>query len=386
MKDDKKIIVKKWLSFFVFAVLIVLIYKVLDNFSDISNFIANLSKILMPFIIGIIISYLLYIPASKIEKIFIKIFKNKARLLSIIVVYLIAIILLIVVFNFILPVVTQSIVDLVNNFQSYYGIAIEKINNLPDDSIFKSDYCIFVIDQIKNIDLKNYINIDSLTQYAKGAINMASGVFDFFVAIIVSFYVLLERGKIVRFIKRFSRAIFEESLCTNINKYIDRTNDIFLKFLASQILDAIVVFILTSVAMSIMGVKYAVLLGFLIGLFNLIPYFGAIIAVVISILITFLTGGIYQAIWMTVVVIILQQIDANIINPKIVGESLKISPLLVIFAVTIGGAYFGILGMFLAVPTIAVIKIILMDFINYRNLEKDKKLVIKEESGGKNEK
>lgn len=72
------------------------------------------------------------------------------------------------------------------------------------------------------------------------------------------------------------------------------------------------------------------------------------------------------AIWMGVIVIILQQIDANIINPKIVGDSLKISPLLVIFAVTIGGAYFGILGMFLAVPVVAVVKILLLDFINIR--------------------
>ena len=145
-----------------------------------------------------------------------------------------------------------------------------------------------------------------------------------------------------------------------------------MKFLASQFLDAIVVGILTSVAMSIMGVEYGVLLGFLIGLFNMIPYFGAIIAVTISIIITFLTGGISQAIWMAVVVIILQQIDANIINPKIVGDSLKISPLLVIFAVTIGGAYFGFLGMFLAVPIVAVIKIVLIDYINYK--EKTKKV------------
>ena len=77
---------------------------------------------------------------------------------------------------------------------------------------------------------------------------------------------------------------------------------------------------------------------------------------------------------MIVIVTILQQIDANIINPKIVGESLKISPLLVIFAVTIGGAYFGVLGMFLAVPVVAVIKVLIGDFIEFRNTRKDVKL------------
>ncbi len=144
----------------------------------------------------------------------------------------------------------------------------------------------------------------------------------------------------------------------------------FFKFLSSQLLDAIIVGILTSIAMMILGVKYAILLGFLIGLSNLIPYFGAIVGIGITIIITIFTGGITQAIWLAVVVIILQQIDANIINPKIVGDSLKISPLLVIFAVTVGGAYFGMFGMFLAVPIFTVLKIFIEDYIEYKNTTK----------------
>ena len=99
----------------------------------------------------------------------------------------------------------------------------------------------------------------------------------------------------------------------------------------------------------------------------MIPYFGAIIATAIAAIITLITGGLLQAIWMLIVVIILQQIDANIINPKIVGKSLKMSPLLVIFAVTVGGAFFGVLGMFLAVPIIAIIKLLVEDYIDYKN-------------------
>ncbi len=122
--------------------------------------------------------------------------------------------------------------------------------------------------------------------------------------------------------------------------------------------------------MSILGVKYAILLGFMIGIFNLIPYLGAIIGVAIAALITLLTGGIYQAIWMLVIVIILQQIDANIINPKITGTSLKISPILIIFSVTIVGSYFGIMGMFLAVPIVAIVKLIINDYIQYKEEKK----------------
>ena len=115
------------------------------------------------------------------------------------------------------------------------------------------------------------------------------------------------------------------------------------------------------------NVNDSFLLGFLIGLFNLIPYFGAIIAVTVAILITIFTGGIGQAIVMAIVVIILQQIDANIINPKIIGGSLSISPLLVIFSVTVGGAYFGVLGMFLAVPIFTVIKLLIEEYIEYKS-------------------
>ena len=98
----------------------------------------------------------------------------------------------------------------------------------------------------------------------------------------------------------------------------------------------------------------------------MIPYFGAIIAVAISGLITLITGGFAQAGVMLIIVIILQQIDANIINPKIIGDSLKISPLIVILSVTIGGAYFGVIGMFLAVPIAAVMKILVNDYIDSR--------------------
>ena len=128
-----------------------------------------------------------------------------------------------------------------------------------------------------------------------------------------------------------------------------------------------VVAVITTVAMIIMGVEYAALLGFLIGVFNLIPFFGAIVAVMVAIFITICTGGIGQAIWLAIVIIVLQQIDANIINPKIIGDKLKISPILVIVSVTVAGAYFGVLGMFLAVPIVAMLKPVVIDYLEFKN-------------------
>lgn len=362
----------KWLFWFSLAIAVVAVYKTLDNFGDIANSIKNFFGIVSPFLVGILIAYILYVPCKKIEETYrkvkkVKFINKKARQLSIITVYIIVFILIVILINFILPPVIQSVVDLVNNFGQYYNIAVEKISTLPENSILKSEIAQKVISEIQDIDLKQIINTEALTGYVQSIIGMLGGIFDIFVSIIVSIYILNSRKQIINFLRRLLGAIFEEKAYENINKYFNRTNEIFFKFLASQILDAVVVGILTSIAMSIMGIKYSVLLGFMIGLFNIIPYFGAIIAVIIAGIITFFTGGIGQAISMLVVVTILQQIDANIINPKIVGDSLKISPLLVIFAVSIGGAYFGVLGMFLAVPVMAVLKLLIDDFIEWKN-------------------
>ena len=163
--------------------------------------------------------------------------------------------------------------------------------------------------------------------------------------------------------------MFKRKTNRRLGSYFRKTNEIFYKFISSQVLDAVVVGTIISIALVMMKVKYGILLGLMIGLLNIIPYFGAIVGVIIAVIITIFTGGIGQALAMTIVVVILQQIDANIINPKIVGNSLKLSPILIIFAVTVGGAYFGILGMFLAVPVIAILKILILDYIELKNLK-----------------
>jgi len=380
---EKKRTITKWLYWFLFAVAVIFVYKTLDNFGAIGSWLGGLLEVLTPFVIGIVIAYILYVPAKKIEDFYLKVKKpriiaKKARALSVFTVYLIAIILIIMAFRFLVPVIASSIIDLVNNFQGYYNSMMQNIQSLPEDSFLKSDMVLDIVDNIKNIDLKQLINLDMIAQYAKGAMNIATGVFDFFVAIVVSVYILLQRNEILEFFKKLGKAMFKENTYNNIERYFNRTNQIFFNFLAGQFIDGIIVGIITSIGMSILGVKYAVLLGFMIGLFNMIPYFGAIIAVIIAAIITILTGGLGQAVTMVIVVTILQQIDANIINPKIIGTSLKISPLLVIFAVTVGGAYFGVLGMFLAVPIIAVLKLIVTDYIEYKNKLKEKERVISE--------
>ena len=364
----------KWMYWFLFAVSVIIVYKLLDNFGAITNIIGGFINVIAPFLGGLLIAYILYIPASRIERGFRKskkkLLRRNARKLGALIAYIIAILVIAIVINLILPTIISSIVELVNNFQGYYQILLDDISNLPEDSFWKSEQVKSILNTIQQIDISKIINIDTIMQYAKGALSLVSGVVDVFVMIVVSVYALLERGKLLRFARGVISAIFDDELCQKIGKYFDHSNKIFYKFLSSQIIDAIIVGILATIVMSILKVRYSVLLGFMIGLFNIIPYFGAIVGVALAILITLITGGISQAIWMGIAVTILQQIDANIINPKIVGNSLEISPLLIIFSVTVGGAYFGVLGMFLAVPVAAVLKILVNDYIVYKNNKK----------------
>ena len=362
----------KWFYWFTLLVAIVIVYKILDNFTGIGEWVAELIKVIKPFLMAILLAYLLYIPARKIEALYRKnkVLSKKARGLSVATTYILAILIIALLIKILVPMLSDSIGELASNLPGYYDSAIKYIEELPEDNILKTEAVQNAIKKLQQIDIAKLLDLDNLAMYLEKVIGIANGIFSAFVTIVVSIYVLLERAEIVNFVKRLNRSIFTEKKCQAIDRYFEKGNDIFFKYISGQIIDAIVVAIIMSVALTIMKVKYAVLLGFLIGVFNLIPYFGAIIAVIVACLITIFTGGFVQAIWLAVVLIILQQIDANIINPKILRDALEISKILIIFAVTVGGAYFGVLGMFLGVPAIAVIKMMLDDYIERNEKEK----------------
>lgn len=376
---------KKRISWLLIAITVVIVYKMLDNFSNVTEWFGTFFRILKPFLAGLLISYILFMPCKKIESAIskLKFMKNRARGLSVIATYIIFVLIIIIIINCIFPVLKESVVELVGNIPGYYEILVNKYKELPEDSIFKSDVIKDKMTELSNIDMRQFLSINNekIIEYVKNIINIFSGIFDVFVSIIVSVYILLQRTTIMRFLRRFARALFKKNTYEAVNKYFTKANEVFFTFISSQLLDAIIVGILTTVAMLIIKVKYAPLIGFTIGLFNMIPYIGAIVAVGIGILITFITGGLGKAVAMAIVVIILQQIDANIINPKIIGVSLEVSPLLVIFSVTVGGAYFGIIGMFLGVPIAVVIKTVLNDWIDNKNRFRDEqeKLIEKSE-------
>ena len=377
MKKEKVLGTKRWIYWVSIGVVLILIYKLLDNFTGIGDWVGNLFSVLAPFIEGILIAYILYTPCKKIENILIKrknkFIKKRARGISILVTYLIVFALIIWFMNVIIPTLVNSISDLIKNVQTYYNSVISDSPNYAITPFIQDNILKPVVEWIQNVDFESFFTIDRIKEYLSSAMGIIKGIVNIFIAVICSVYILAQRTRIVGFLNRLAKAILTKKGYERFNRYFTNGNAIFFRYLSSQMLDGIVVAVITSIAMTIMGVKYSVLLGTLIGISNLIPYFGAIFGVAIAIIITILTGGWEQALIMAIVVIILQQIDANLINPRITSSSLKVSPLLIMFAVTVGGAYFGVLGMFLSAPIFTLIKVIVDDFVNERNKEKDLK-------------
>ena len=370
LKKDKIMGTKKWLYWVSIGTILIIIYKFFDNFTGIGNWIKNLFGILGPFLAAILIAYILYKPTSQIEKLMKKKKIKHSRGISIFIVYVLVIVIIALILKFIIPAIFNSIVDLVSNLQNYYNSF--STNDVQPEwlTFIKSNIIKPLVEYVQQINFKEMFTPEKLKNYLTSAIGIAKSVVSGFIAVICSIYILSEREKIIGYINKFAKASMSENGYYKFNRYFTNGNRIFFGFISSQFIDAFVVAIMMSIIMLILKVKYAVLLGVLIGLFNLIPYFGAIIAVIIASLLTLLKKKKKKALVMLIVTIIVQQIDANVINPRITGNALHVSPLLVVFSVTVGGAYFGVIGMFLAVPIAVLIKLMIDDFI----LGKEKKI------------
>ena len=209
MKERKTI--TKWLYWFTFAVVVIFIYKIIDNFTNIFSWSGKLISVLMPFFMGILIAYLFYIPCREIEKLYKKIkpkfYNKRARGLSIVTVYIMALLVIIIVINILIPALSKSIIELANNLPGYYKAAVDLVNEMPEDGLIKKESALEIINDLQKTDIVSIISVDNLMDYVKGVLGVASAIFNIFVAFIMSVYILLERREILKFIKRLLSAI-----------------------------------------------------------------------------------------------------------------------------------------------------------------------------------
>lgn len=352
----------RWVMALIFAIIVIAVYKTFDNFNKIIDVIKLAWSALTPFVIGFVIAYIFNMPCKRIDagikKSKYKAFSKNSKAISIVLVYAAALLLLLIVIRSIVPALYKNALDLYYNAPKYFEQVISALVKWQQ----KHNITIFEVDKLTATNaLNNILNSIDLTQfskYAQGVIKITSSVMNILIGVIASVYMLIEKERIVASAKRLCRLIFKKETAEKFIKDVAKINDIFSKYIFCLLLDAVMMTLLATVVLSLLRVKYAIILGTLIGVCNLIPYFGAIIAGVSSVLVTLITGGILKAIWAAIALAILQQVDGNFIGPKIMGNVLDISPLWIIFAVTLGGGLFGVGGMVISVPIFMVIKMI----------------------------
>lgn len=367
-----------WVIALVFAVIVIAVYKTFDNISIITDSVKMFMGVLTPFVIGFIIAYILNMPAKKIyrlcEKSKYAAVRKNGKGISILSVYLLGFFLLFVIIRAIVPAIYSNVMDLYYNIPHYFDDAV----SAALDWQTAHGISLFEVDKMNLTNAFNNllgkIDINEFSKYAKGVVNLTSGVINTFIGIIISVYMLIDKKKILASAERILRIFIKKERSDRVIGEIKRINEIFSRYMFCLVLDAVLIAVLSTVILSLLGVRYAIILGGLIGVCNLIPYFGAIFASVASVLITIVTGGIFKALWTAVSLLILQQVDGNFIGPKIMGEVLDASPLLIIFAVTVGGGLFGVAGMIISVPFFVVLKMILTEYIN----EKEKRNIADE--------
>lgn len=362
-----------WIIAFVFCVAVIAVYKTFDNFNNITQYLAKIFDAVKPFFIAFIIAYILNIPAKRMQKWLSKskksFIKKHTLGISIITIYVLAIMAVLAILRMLIPALYKNIMDLYNNLPNYITSFQDYINNF--EIIKKSSLFANGIDLYSEMNkIVTSIDMSQFGKYAQGVYNMTTGLFDIFVAVIASIYMLIDKERLKKGIFRLMGIFLKEKRANSITERAKRINDIFTNYLYSRLMCSIIMAVVCSIVLMIMNVKYALILGLFIGAMDMIPYFGSIISFVISLIVTFITGGVWKGVWTGVVLLVLQQIDGNLLGPKIMGDSLEIRPLWIIFAVTVGGALFGFMGMLFSVPVLAIIRAIMSDYFTAREMKK----------------
>ena len=376
LKKNKKQLFK----IIVITIIVLILYKLITNVKATMSIFMSFFAVIKPFVLAGILAYLLYFPCNYLEKKFSEKMKNKkiARVLSIAIVYILFFIFLVALMAYLIPVVFNSMSEIIKNAPDYIESLKRLVNDIPENSFlanFKIDLILNKVNMITTENIKNelvkYFNIDRLIGYTEHVVDFIKSIVRFLMTILVSIYILFEREELAIYFKKFLEARTKRKTYIKTLNIIKEANEIFRKYIVSQFMDAFIVGIIMILGLLAMQVKYAVLLGFLIGLFNLIPFFGALTAGIVAILLTIITGGSEKALKAGILILVLQQIDANIIQPKIVGSNLKVSRIVVILSTTLGGAYFGVWGMFFGVPVLTTLKAI-MDNITDNKIRDNK--------------
>ena len=357
-------------SFIVIACSIVF-YLISSQVKVFSSKISDFIAILYPFIIGFAIAYLLNFILKFIEnRIISEKMKGKSpakvRAISMIITYFVAGTLCYLFVHFVWPELLESIIGLFNDIPNYVNNATVMINKLIEE--FNLTPASMEILESKWKELTDFIMnfmTDIIPVIGNTIMVVISSLWNIVLGVIVSIYLLKDKEKFFAISKKITYAIFNREHSYKILELTHRANKIFGKFLGGKILDSFIIAIITFVVLTIFKMPYTLLVTVIVGVTNVIPFFGPFFGAIPSVILVRFVSPI-KAFWLLIIILIIQQLDGNVIGPKILGDSIGVSAFWILFALLIAGKFLGLVGMLLGVPLFAFIYSIIKDVTEER--------------------
>lgn len=361
---------KRGMTYFLVIVACILVYFAMLRIEAISNTFSKILDILKPVLYGCLIAYFLNPIVRKVDQYLVpaleKNMKNKekaknlSRSIGVAAAVVVMIAVVTALINMMIPELINSIRNLIFTLPSQINQLVKQVNNIKLVILSMTSMLKNAMNEAST-SLQNWIRTDLLnkvnelmTHLTVGLYTLVMEMFHAVVGVIVSVYILFGKEKFISQSKKATYAIFPAERANLFIHIAVKTNEIFGGFIIGKMIDSIIIGILCFVGTSILNMPYAMLVSVIVGVTNVIPFFGPYIGAIPSAILIALTNPV-KGIYFLIFILLLQQFDGNILGPKILGNSTGLSAFWVIVSILLGGGLFGIVGMLFGVPTFAVI-------------------------------
>ena len=369
---------RKYTTIAVYAFLVIaaglLFQNIVNDIPPLTRYFNKIGDLLLPFIVGGALAYILNPILNWIEpRLFPVIFRDKVsrkirRGLSVLLSYLFMIFVIGVFALIVVPQIYESITSLIGRSSTYVK-TVEDFLNYLIATYGSNEFVKLVLERIydsaETILKQGYQLLgDIVPMVANIAIGLTNSLFDAIMGLIISVYSLLMKETFAAQIKKLLSAFCSKNFVDTFLSIAHDSNQIFCGFISGKIVDSFIIGVICFVGTTLMNTPYAMLVSVIVGVTNVIPYFGPFIGAIPSIFLILLVNPIH-ALYFSLFILALQQLDGNIIGPKILGDSTGLSAFWVVFSVTFFGGMFGFVGMLVGVPTFAVIYNLISRFAAY---------------------
>lgn len=349
-----------------------LIIRVVMTPHAVSDTLKDIFNILMPFLLGILIAFIL----NPLIKWLVKILSGPCRIknlkvckiAAIILSYLLVLGVIVICILYIVPQVVVSLTEIIANLPKLYEMTYNFFDNLQDrfPNADVSELQKVVDDILPDFinTLKNFVS-SMIPAIYNASVSIAKGLLNFVIAIIVSIYMITDIKSLLFSMKRVLYSFVPVDYIDKTMDILSECNNIFTNFIVGKAIDSTIIGVLCFILMNIFSMPYALLISVIVGITNMIPYFGPFIGAVPGAIILLIIDPL-TALGFVILIFLLQQFDGLYLGPKILGGTVGLKPLWIIVSITVGGSLAGVLGMFLSVPVVAVLRYLFGLYLEYR--------------------